>query len=366
MKFELPVEYLKKNIGYLSSSVASNPSLPSLACILCEAKDGIITFASTNLSLGIKISFNHKTDKNDTFLINASLFSGLINSIPDNNNVSIEKKENIIQIKTKTSTFKIKTITTEDFPTIPYVLGDSFEIHSNLLVDGIKSVYYSALASDIKPELSSVMINSDGDDLVFVSTDSFRLAEKKIKIENIISVKNILLPIKNATELMKILSGEKDKSVVIVYNKNQISFSFDGVYITSRLYDGIYPDYKQIIPKSSKTVAYFLKEDIISSVKISSIFSDKFFKTKMSIDSGNQKICLSSINQDIGEQETIIESKVEGESVDVYFHNKNLVDCFQSLKDEYIEVKIESELKPIIIKTKSNDSFLYLLMPMNK
>ena len=122
-------------------------------------------------------------------------------------------------------------------------------------------MYYSSSVSDVKPEISSVYIYSNEDSLVFVSTDSFRLAEKKVKIKNIEEINGILIPFKNISEIIRIF-GEISGDLNICFNKNQISFSYNGIYLTSRLVDGVFPDYRQIIPKESKTEVVVLKQDL--------------------------------------------------------------------------------------------------------
>jgi len=134
----------------------------------------------------------------------------------------------------------------------------SFEIESKKLVEGIKSVFYSSSVSDIKPEISSVFMYTNNDNLIFVSTDSFRLAEKKVKIKGLEEIPGILIPFKNTGEILKIF-GEIPGVLKVCFNKNQISFSSDNIYLTSRIIDGIFPDYRQIIPKDLLTEVVVLK-----------------------------------------------------------------------------------------------------------
>ena len=152
------------------------------------------------------------------------------------------------------------------------VEGKTFEIESKKLIDGIKSVYYSASFSDIKPEISSVFIYQENNDLVFVSTDSFRLAEKKIKMRNLEEIEGIIIPFKNIPEILRVIGGFLG-IIRICFNKNQISFSFENTYLTSRIIDGVFPDYRQIIPKDIKTEATLLKQDLINALNLSNIFS---------------------------------------------------------------------------------------------
>ena len=211
----------------------------------------------------------------------------------------MRKENGNLLIKTKKNKIKLKGQPHEDFPTIPMVSGNSFEIESKKLIEGIKSVYYSSSVSDIKPEISSVFIYTKEDNLVFVATDSFRLAEKKIKIKNIEEITGILIPFKNIPEILRIF-GDVGGNVKVCFNKNQISFSSDGIYLTSRVIDGIFPDYRQIIPKEFKTEVVVLKQDLLNALKLSNIFSDKFNQINLIINPKEKIFELSSSNNDSG------------------------------------------------------------------
>src|SRR5207253_1390922 len=154
------------------------------------------------------------------------------------------------------------------FPTIPHIDGEkTLKLSAKELIRGIKAVWYSAASSSMKPELSSVYVYTDHDGLIFASTDSFRLAEKHIKMKGVEDFGSILIPVKNVPEIMRILEGCPG-DVEISLTKNQISFSYSGVYLTSRVVDGVFPDYKQIIPKDFKTKVTVLKQDVASALKV--------------------------------------------------------------------------------------------------
>jgi DNA polymerase-3 subunit beta len=278
--------------------------------------------------------------------------------------VHLEEKDGNLLIKTKKTQIKLKSHPHEDFPTIPMVNGDSFEIESKKLIDGIRSVYYSSSVSDVKPEISSVFIYTNGDNLVFVSTDSFRLAEKKIKIKTMPEISGILIPFKNVSEILKIF-GEIQGSIKVCFNKNQISFFSDNIYLTSRIVDGIFPDYRQIIPKNSTTEAVVLKQDLLNALKLSNIFSDKFNQVNLKIIPKEKTLELSSANNDVGENKTYLDAVVNGENIELSFNYKYFLDCFQSIATDSVSIKAEAS-RPMVISPVSDSSFTYLIMPMNR
>ena len=274
MKLECSIEKIKNAISQVERITGKNLTLPVLSSILLIASGKSLKLRSTNLSLGIEVEISAKIEEEGTLAISGSVLNAIFSNVSQNENVRLEEKDGNLLIKTKKSQIKLKSQPHDDFPTIPTVTGTTFEIEGKKFAEGIKAVYYSSSVSDIKPEISSVFLYTDSDNLVFVSTDSFRLAEKKVKVKGIEEISGILIPFKNITEILRVF-GEFQGVIKVCFNKNQISFSSDNVYLTSRIIDGIFPDYRQIIPKGTSTDVVVLKQDLLNALKLSNIFSDK-------------------------------------------------------------------------------------------
>ena len=365
MKLECGIEKIKNGILQVEKITGKNLTLPILNSILFIASGKSLKLRATNLSLGVEIEIPAKIEKEGIVAISGSTLAGIFSNIFQNENIQLESENGNLMIKTKKSRIKLKGQIHDDFPTIPTVDGKTFEIESKKLVDGIKSVYYSSSSSDIKPEISSVYIYSNDDNLVFVSTDSFRLAEKKIKIKGTEEVSGILIPYKNVSEILRIF-GEVQDTIRVCFNKNQISFSSDNIYLTSRIIDGVFPDYRQIIPKEFKVEAIVLKQDLLNALKLSNIFSDKFNQINLLIKSKEKIFELSSQNNDVGENKTYLDAAIKGEDALLGFNYKYFLDCLQSINTDSISIRLNQSSKPIVISGSSDNSFTYLIMPMNR
>lgn len=365
MKVECSIEKIKNAIYQTERVTGKNLTLPVLNSILLIASGKSLKLRATNLSIGVEIEIPAKIEKEGLLAISGSVLNAVFSNILLNDNVRLEEKEGNLMIKTKKSEIILKGQPHEDFPTIPTVSGSSFEIDAKKITEGIRSVYYSSSVSDIKPEISSVFIYTNEDGLVFVSTDSFRLAEKKIKIKGIDEIPGIIIPFKNVVEILRIF-GEVQGIVGVCFNKNQISFSSDNIYLTSRVIDGIFPDYRQIIPKNSSTEAVVLKQDLLNALKLSNVFSDKFNQVNLSINPKQKIFELSSTNNDVGENKTRLDAAMKGESVELGFNYKYFLDCFQSITTDSVSIKMSGSGRPMVIAPVSDTSFTYLIMPMNK
>jgi len=365
MKIECAINKIKNALISVERITGKNLTLPVLSSVLWVATAKTLKLRATNLNIGIEIEIPAKIEKEGVVAVRGDILSSLFSILQGDLNVSFELINGNLLVKTKSSTILLKSIPHEDFPTIPMVEGESIVISSKKFIEGIKSVYYSASISEIKPEIGSVYIYPDEDMLVFVSTDSFRLAEKKIKIKQKLSFSGILIPFKNTIEIIKVFDG-LDEDMKINLQKNQISFSVENIYLTSRVVDGSFPDYKQIIPKNPTTNAIILKQDLLSSLKISNLFSDKFNQIGLTIKPSEKFFEIESKNTDIGENNTTLSGALSGEPVSANFNYKYILDCFQSISGDSLSLELNGNNKPMIIKAVGDPSFMYLVMPMNR
>lgn len=365
MKLECSIEKIKNALITTERLTGKNLTLPVLSSILWVASGKVLKLRSTNLNIGIEIEIPAKIEKEGIVAIRGDILSSLFSVLQGDSNISFELINGNISVKTKLNTILLKTIPYEDFPTIPVVEGDKVLISSKKLIEGIKSVYYSTSVSEIKPEIGSIYIYPEEDLLIFTATDSFRLAEKKIKLKQKLSFTGILLPFKNATEIIKVFDG-LNEDITITLQKNQISFSLPGIYLTSRVIDGNFPDYKQIIPKNPTTQAVVLKQDFITSLKVSNIFTDKFNQISITIKPSEKVFEIESKNVDIGENTTFITGALSGEDVSTNFNYKYIIDCFQSIAVDSLSLELSGNNKPMVIRPVGDNSFMYLVMPMNR
>lgn len=365
MKLECSIEKIKKALVSVERITGKNLTLPVLGSVLWVATGKTLKLRATNLNIGIEVEVPAKVEKEGVVAVRGDILSSLFSILQGDLVVMFELINGNLLVKTKTSTILLKSISHEDFPTIPVVEGETLQIDSKKFIDGIKSVYYSASVSEIKPEIGSIFIYPEDDMLVFVSTDSFRLAEKKVKIKQKLSFQGILIPFKNAIEIIKVFEG-LDENLKITLQKNQISFTTENIYLTSRVIDGNFPDYKQIIPKNPNTKGVLLKQDFISSLRISNIFSDKFNQVVINIKPGEKVFEIESKNTDIGENVTLIPAALTGEPVMANFNFKYILDCFQSIAEDSLSLELSGNNKPMIIRGVGDPSFMYLVMPMNR
>ena len=366
MKIEATLEKIKDAVSRVQKISAKNLSLPILENILLIAEDNILILRSTNLHVGVEISIPVKIKEKGKALVNLNIFGQIINNLSGEKNIHFEILENTLSITTQNTKTQIKLFSDDDFPTLPRVNdGVLIKIPIDTISNGVKSVMYSASLSDIKPEISSVYIYKENNELVFVSTDSFRLSEKRIIIKETFDLPGIIIPIKNIQDCIKVFYGITD-FVNFFIGKNQISIESSDIYFTSRIVDGNYPDYKQIIPKNNTTEVVVLKEELIQSLRLVNVFSDNFNQISLKINSKTGKINIHSRNTDIGENNVSIDASITGGDIEIYLNHKYLSDVFFTLHNDSISFSFTEENKPCVIRSIGDTSFLYLIMPRNR
>lgn len=365
MKLLCIKEKLKNYVSLAERVTGKNTTLPILNSILLVAGNNDLKIRATNLDVGVEFTIPAKIEKKGNVAVPGSVFQNTLSCLSADKQITIELENGNLKINTEHQTVIIKSQQTEDFPTLPKIQnGESFTVPAQKLIQGIRSVVYSAAISDIKPEISSIYIYPENDILVFVATDSFRLAEKKIIQKGLKEFPGVIVPFKNITEILKVFEGV-DKDIVVTFNKNQISFYWDEIYLTSRIISGIFPDYKQILPKGHTTEVIVLKQDIVDVLKLINVFSDTFNKVNMVIDPRKNIFTLHSKN-DVGENTTNIQATLSGEVIDLSFNYRYIMDCFQSIKSDSVILRFNGENKAMLVSGVGDNSFLYMVMPINK
>ncbi|MEX0934762.1 MAG: DNA polymerase III subunit beta [Candidatus Paceibacterota bacterium] len=365
MKVECVREKLERAVSLASNVTGKDLSLPVLKCVLLIVKNSTLIVRSTNLDLGVEVRISVKTDKEGVVAVPADILKNFLTSLYNDKKVFLELKDSTLVVTTNHTKTQIKTLSHDEFPSIP-VLEDATAISlpATKFLEGLNSVYYTASPSSMKPELASVYIHKENSQLIFAATDSFRLAEKKVKIKNLDEFPSLLIPHKNVVEILKILDNTGD-DVELHLSDNQIALKQGDVYITSRVVDGVFPDYRQIIPKEHTTEAVMLKKDLQGALKLSNIFADKFNQITLVIDPKKKVFEIQTTNSDVGENKGQVDAAINGEVVEMSFNYRYIIECFQSITTDSVSLGLSSG-KPMVIKGVGDENFLYLVMSMNR
>ncbi len=365
MEIHISRPQLTQALELLTRISTKHVTLPVLQCALLEAKESILLVKATNLELSIEISIPCKVVEAGIIAIPAQTLLQSIQYSSDNE-LSLRVEEGVLLIESNKTNTSIKSIPHEEFPTIHKLEGGAVKINRALFSLGIKTTAFAASVSSIKPELGSVYIQQKKEhSLTLVCTDSFRLMEKTVPQKGVVLEQGFLVPQKNAIELSRLCDLlQNDPELRVNENQCALWFKEEGVYITSRLVSGSFPDYEQIIPKEYVTHVTVLKNDLLKAFKKTSVFLNKYQQVSISVVEGN--ITLSSQNSEVGHVTDSVPAAVEGDELTLNFNQQYLTDPFSHITEESVVLHFAGIGRPLVITGVSDKTLRYLVMPMNR
>lgn len=365
MKLELVREKLQRALQKTERATSRHLSLPILSHVLLTAKKNTLTLRATNLDLGTEYTVPARVEKEGVTTAPASIFTSFVSALSSVASVALEAAGGKLVVNAGGSKAALITGNHEDFPTIPKPTGDAFTAEPGALLKGFKAVQYAGALGNLKPELGSIYLYCEGKELVFAATDSFRLAEKKILLKKEPPVSGVLVPLKNAAELVRLLEDEEGEAAVSV-GKGQLSLQTRNLYAASRLLEGSFPDYRQIIPKESVTEATLLKEDLANALRVVTLFSDRFNQIRLRVDPKGNLCEFITKNGEVGESTTALPAALSGAAYEGNFNHRYLSDCLGAISSDSLTLRFSGEGKPLLIQGVGDASFRYLVMPMNR
>jgi len=371
MKIEILKENLKMGLNIVERVVGKNQSLPILDNVLINAEDSFLNLNSTDLETAVKLWILTKIVKKGKVAVPVKVFSSLVSLLP-NEKIILEEKGQGISIECKNFKNQIQGLNPEEFPLIPDFKNLEFlEVDNRKICQGLSQLVSIASYSQSRPEISGIYFVFSKNILKIVATDSFRLAEKTIVLGTPVKKDfSFILPQKPATEIINIL-GEKDGKTKIYSSPTQVMFEFPmqetphpQVQIISRLIEGEYPNYEEIIPKKFKTHVVIKRDEFLEQIKAASLFSGKINEVKIGANPDNKEIEIFAQDPDIGESKSVIQAKIEGEPVKLSFNYKFLSDGLLNIKSSEVVFDISKEDGPCILKPVGDASYIYVVMPI--
>lgn len=370
-------EKLKEGLNVIERISSKSLTLPILNNVLIRVKKNFLNLATTDLEIGINWWALAKVEKEGELAVPIFLLSSLFSLLPKKQ-VSLKTKDGFLEVECDDFKTQIKGISAEEFPIIPQLLSEDFvELDASSFCQGLGQVADISTLSHARPEISGIYFSLIKNTIKMAATDSFRLGEKTFFLEKIGNVsKNLnkeisfILPQKTAREIINIFGGKPEK-IKIYFSPNQVMFEnqmaetpHPQVQLVSRLIEGEYPSYQEIIPKKSETQVILNRSEFLNQIKIAALFSGKISETKFKIDVKKSGIEIFSQNADLGEHRSFLAGKVKGEPLEISFNHKFLVDGLLNIKSAEVLFELNKEEGPAVIKPVGDQSYLYVAMPI--
>ena len=361
MKITVNQKNLKKALNLVEKVVSKNSSLPILNNILLKTENGRLKVSATNLEIGINYIVGAKIEEVGQIAVPARIISDFIGNIVDDK-VSLTTKNNILSINSERYKTQILGFDAKDFPIIPKISSKSLAvIPTKLLKNSLMMVLDSVAVSETRPELAGVFINFNNDKIVFAATDSFRLTEKSVDFKNV-QRQSFIIPRNTVAELIRV-SGELERDLSFNVGDNQISFSSDDFEMVSRIVDGVYPDYKKIIPEKFISRVLVNKDELDKTIRIAGLFSTNISDIKINCSEG--KMAVLAKNSDKGEIEILVDASLKNQPFEVSLNFHYLLDGLKILDTEKVVIEFTGQGSPLVIRPNDDrKDVVYLIMPL--
>lgn len=330
--------------------------------ILLKTDQGRLKLSSTNLEIGVNTWIGSKVEEEGSLTVPARLINEYINNLPTEK-VVISAKDTTLNLDSENYHTNIRGLSSEDFPLIPQVLDETYaKISSDEFKKALSETVWAAATNETQPEISGIFMSFEENKLRIAATDRYRLAERTVNLtEAVNTTREVIIPSRTIGELYKIL-GINKSPVEVYFSESQVLFKFDETEIISRLIDGAYPDYRQIIPKNFKTEAVVGKEDLIHALKAAALFAPESNNIQVKVEKNGMTIAASSVQA--GENVTKVDATISGEPNTATFNFRYLLDCLNSLPEEKVVLKMINDASPAALVPQGRDNYLYIVMPI--
>ncbi|MCF7917850.1 DNA polymerase III subunit beta [Candidatus Gracilibacteria bacterium] len=365
MKVIISQEALLESLKIVSRAVSGQNTLPVLGNILIRSEGKKVYFAATNLEISISTSCEATVKNEGAITVPSKILTSYASLLDKNEDIELAVSAGTtLEIKSKTSKTKIKGIAADEFPAITRVEGGvKLELDGKHFRESVHQVAFAAQENSSRPILSGVYFHALQKELRMAATDSYRLSEKILHLEKEVVDTSCVIPVRAVFEADRLAAGAE--KIVITIVENQVMFSVNGTELTSRLIEGQFPDYQQIIPKKSVTTAEIEKEAFELAVRRVSIFA-KENNQHMKLEFLNDgTLTVSTDATEIGEEKTTIAVKLDGGTNIIALNSDYVLDVLGALQGEdKIRMKLEGKMNPAVIGPTKGKDFIHLIMPL--
>lgn len=380
MKLTCTQENFKKAIYSTERVVGKQITLPILENILLETDNGMLKISATNLEIGVFLKIGAKIEEEGKITVPARLLSNFVNNLPNVGTVSLTVVDQTLHIESGASKAQIKGLQAQDFPIIPEMEGEFlFSLPAQEMKEVIPRLAICVSLDSTRPELTGLNFVLDKLEVRLAATDSFRLAEAVVTLirDNsqaydlfIEKTSSIIVPLSTISELLRVINPETQE-IKIGIEESQIFFQIDNVRIVSRLINGKYPPYQQIIPQEFTTKVFLPKDEVLRAVKIAGIFThSKAGEVKFTVNADAKEVYVQSKAEEVGENKTILSAEIEGPDQEALFNPRYMADGLQAISTSHLVLLMNSGSSPAVLRMVQGEkreemlNYTYIIMPI--
>jgi DNA polymerase-3 subunit beta len=368
-------ENLQHGLAQVSRAVATRTSLPSLSNVLISTDEGRLRIAASDFNIAITTWIGASIEEEGKVAVDARLLSDFVNTLPnDNVTLSSERAKYRLDVQSGRDHAEINGIDPDDFPVIPTVSDDAqtTSIDPTVLREMITQVEFAAASDESRPVLAGVLLRLDGDRLIMAAADGFRLAVREGRLDDLVSNSlDVIVPAKAMRELGRLLAEATEPATLYVTpNQGQLIARFGSVEFLSRLIEGAFPDYKQIIPRDYSTQVELGRDALLTAVRRSSYFArDNNDAIRLAIKPADDELTpglieVSANAAERGNSQSFVDASISGPEMQVAFNARYLNDVLNVIKGGQASLGLNGANQAGVIRPTGDEEYTHVIMPM--
>lgn len=361
MQLKVTQENLAKALNYVARVANTRGTLPVLANVLLSVEDSRLKLAATNLDIAISSFVGAQVKEAGSLTVPARLLQDLVSGLPGGV-IELEQDETRLKINTGQYKSVINGVSAEEFPVMPAIeKGNRWQIPAATLKEGLQQVVFAASNDESRPVLTGVLFQSVEKKLFAASTDSYRLAEKRlIPIDQDIA---LLVPATALQDVLRII-GDHSGDVEVVCDEQQVLFQIGDVELVARLIEGKYPDYRRLIPDSFATTATLSRAELINITKVTSLFArESAGSIVLSVDEASESIWIRAVASQLGENNATTNVKAVG-SGSITLNSRYLLDALQAMNGKEVTIGFNGKVEAVLLTDPDKDDYAHIIMPL--
>jgi DNA polymerase-3 subunit beta len=364
LKLTTKREELVSKLSVVSRAVSTRAATQALSGILLTAGEDGVTLAATDGEMGLRTALEAEVDSAGSVLLPGRLLSELARSLGDATvEIELREAEHDVEIHSGGSSFHLRVLPAEDFPKLPEEGEQPLKIPAGALAETVELVARAASRDDMRPVLTGVLVTASEQEMTMVATDSYRLAVKRTELESAIGGElEANIPARALRELGRLVGGGEVSEVAVSLLPNQAVFRAGGILLNTRLIDGQFPNFRQLLPESYEHDVRLPRPEFLDVVRRVSQLAQRNAPLRLSFSQGELKVSAST--PDVGDAEETMPAAFDGEELEIGFNPEFLREGIESVIGDEVLLRLISPLRPGLLQPVDNEDFRYLVMPI--
>jgi len=367
MKFTCTQENILESLNLVTPITGKNLSLPILNNILVSVVGTDIALSSTNLEIAVTTHLRGKAEDDGSITALGKLLRDFV-ALQPNGKIEFSTREHDVHIQSQSSKTVIKTAPADEFPVIPKIdeKAGFVEISMDVFARAVRSILPTISLNESRPELAGLYMQFIDGALVLAGTDSYRLAEFSVALGATHGVSgNYIVPLRSIQEVLRIF--EHDKTVKFIFTENQFACRSEHTEMVSRLIEGVYPNYREIIPTEEKTTISMNCNEATQAVKAASLFCKSGVNDiEISTKKNEKLLVIAAANNQVGENITTLPATITGDDTTIVFNYRYMLDALSVIETEDVLVSLNGPESTGVFRPSDQSSLVHLVMPIRQ